>query len=60
MTLTELAFKDEYHRALKNIMKNSERILRKLSTAAEIPGTLKVDKDITLPSTVKMPKVKKM
>ena len=60
MTLTEPAFKDEHHWALKNITKNSERILRKLSTAAEIPGTSKVDEDIALPSAVKMLKAKKM
>ena len=60
MTLTEAAFKDEYHQALKHIMKNSERILRKLSAAAEIPGTSKVDEDVALPSAVKMPKAKKM
>ena len=60
MTLTEAVFKDEYHRALKHIAKNSERILRKLSTAAEIPGASKMDTDIALPSAVKMPKVKKM
>jgi hypothetical protein len=60
MTLTEVAFKDEYHRALKHIAKNSERILRKLSTAAEIPGVSKMDTDIALPSAVKMPRAKKM
>ena len=60
-TLSESLFRDEYHRALKNITKDSENILGILSKAADICGTTsRSDTDDVLPSIVKMPKSKKM
>ena len=38
-TLSESLFRDEYHRALKNITKDSDNILGILLKAADIRGT---------------------
>ena len=60
-TLTEAAFKDDYHHALKHITKDSSTILEKLSAAAEVPSiTGKTSNGDPVPAAVMMPKLKKM
>jgi hypothetical protein len=60
-TLSEAFFMDEYHRALKNIALDSEKILQKLLKDAEIPGSAtKTLANDPLLQTLTLPKSKKM
>ena len=61
VTLNEVLFTSEFHRALTYITKNSKEILEKLQKALNKDGDVAmVDVNEPLPSTVKMPIKKKM
>jgi hypothetical protein len=61
VSLQEASFKTEYHRALTNIRKNSKHILKKLRKELQKDGDVGViDNDEPLPTTVKIPILKKM